>query len=70
MVLDVMALDERLYRILEADKATLQEQVFTNPPKTMEEFAKRLGKWQQIDSTLKVMVDLAHKDDDKEKDSV
>lgn len=62
-------LDERLYRVLERDKAELQVQVFSNPPKTMEDFAKRLGRWQQIDLTMKLMVELATKDDQEREDS-
>lgn len=61
-------LDERLYRVLNADKATLQEQIFTSPPKTMEDFIRRQAKWQQIDATMKLMVEHATKDEDERKD--
>lgn len=61
-------LDERLYRILEKDKLLLQEQVFSHPPKTMEEFAKRLGQWHQINATLTLMVEHATQDPEERKD--
>lgn len=58
-------LDEKLYRQLQADKAKLQDEVFSAPPKTMEEFQNRLGHWQQLDETLKLMVEMANEDPDK-----
>jgi len=57
-------IDEKLYRQLQADKAKLQDEVFSSPPKTMEDFHHRLGRWQQLDETLKLMVDMAKEDPD------
>lgn len=63
-----MVFDQKLYVALEADKRDLQEQIFSHPPKTMEEFHHRLGKWEQITATMSLMVEMATKDDQEKKD--
>lgn len=57
-------LDEKLYRALQVQKAGLEADVFKAPPKTFDEFQKRLGRWQQLADTLQLMADMARKEDE------
>jgi len=50
-------MDEKLYRALVARKYELQNQVFTHPPLTMEQFNERRGRWLEVHEICEKMIE-------------
>jgi hypothetical protein len=48
-------MDEDLYRHFVDRIYKIQEEVFTHPPKTMEEFSVRIGRWNELHDTIAKM---------------
>lgn len=49
--------DERLLRRLTARTQQIKDETFTSPPKTIEDFNVRLGRYWELQDTLKLMLE-------------
>lgn len=61
-----MLIDDPQYLWLQRRKVELQAQAFEQPPKTMDEFQQRLGRWLEVNDHALVIEDAYRKRDQRE----